>query len=97
MLYGVVMQEKGVSSVLELDLEQAKVRVATSFPNESEYQETLQKFENLEAELTMGGYLDNGEEVAGAEDFGDIETEPMEIDSDYDENDLTQDEYNSTL
>ena len=91
--------EKDIQSLhkAELDLEQAKVRVATSFPNESEYQETLQKFENLEAELTMSGYLDNGEEVAGAEDFGDIETEPMEIDSDYDENDLTQDEYNSTL
>nr|WP_303789391.1 YodL domain-containing protein [Ruminococcus flavefaciens] len=81
----------------ELDLEQAKVRVATSFPSENEYQDTLHKFETLETELTMGGYLDSGEEIAGAEDFGDFETEPMEINSDYDENDLTQDEYNSTI
>lgn len=42
----------------EIDLTQAKERVATKFPGESEYQETLKVFEELEAELTTGGYVE---------------------------------------
>lgn len=57
----------------------------------------MKAFEELEAELTSGGYLDNGEELAGAEDYGDYETERLEANADYDVDDLTQDEYNSTL
>lgn len=99
--------ESGIEKIIErdtqslekdkLDLEQAKIRVETKFPSEAEYQETLKAFEELEAELTSGGYLDNGEELAGAEDYGDYETERLEANADYDVDDLTQDEYNSTL
>ncbi|WP_207647497.1 YodL domain-containing protein [Ruminococcus sp. XPD3002] len=99
--------DKGIEKIIEIDtqsvekdetdLTQAIERAATKFPSENEYQETLKAFEELEIELTTGGYLDNGEELAGSEDFGNCETESIEINTDYDENDLTQEEYNSTI
>ena len=79
------------------DLEQAKVRADTTFPGESEYQETLKAFEELENELTTGGYLDNGEEFAGADDYGNYETERLDSNADHDEKDLTQEEYNVAI
>lgn len=80
---------------IEKDLEQSKERVDTPFPNEEEYQDTLKQFEQLEEELTTGGYLDSGEEIAGAEDYGECETERLDNNSSYDEDDLTQEEYHS--
>ena len=80
---------------IEKDLEQSKERVDTPFPNEEEYQDTLKQFEQLEEELTSGGYLDSGEEIAGAEDYGECETESLDNNSSYDEDDLTQEEYHS--
>lgn len=88
--------EKDIQSIekMSLDLEQAQERVEAKFPNEDEYHETLKALEELEAELTTGGYLDNGEEIASVEDYGDYETERLEANADYDEDDLTPEEYN---
>ena len=82
---------------IEKDLEQSKERVDTPFPNEGEYQDTLKQFEQLEEELTTGGYLDSGEEIAGAEDYGECETERLDNNSSYDEDDLTQEEYSRSI
>nr|WP_295068687.1 YodL domain-containing protein [Ruminococcus sp.] len=99
--------DKGIEKIIEIDtqsvekdetdLAQAIERAATKFPSEEEYQETLKEFEELEIELTTGGYLDNGEEICGAEDYGTCETERLDSNSGYDDDDLIQDEYNSTL
>lgn len=82
---------------MRLDLEQAKERVETPFPSENEFVEVTKALEELEAELSAGGYLDNGEEFAGTDDYGECETERLENEADYDENDLTQEEYNSSI
>ena len=99
--------DKGIDKVIEIDtqsvekdetdLAQAIERAAAKFPSEDDYQETLKAFEELETELSMGGYLDNGEEICGAEDYGTCDTERIDSNTDYDEDDLIQDEYNSTL
>jgi len=99
--------DKGIEKVIEIDtqslekdetdLAQAIERAAAKFPSEDDYQETLKAFEELETELSMGGYLDNGEEICGAEDYGTCDTERIDSNTDYDEDDLIQDEYNSTL
>lgn len=90
--------EKDTASMqkAETDLEQAKHRVSQPFPNEEEYQTTLKEFENLETELTKGGFLDNGEEIAGAEDYGEVETEHLE-NNNKDKDDLTPEEYNHSI
>ena len=90
--------EKDTASMqkAETDLEQAKHRVSQPFPNEEEYQTTLKEFEELETELTKGGFLDNGEEIAGAEDYGEVETEHLENNNN-DKDDLTPEEYNHTI
>lgn len=90
--------EKDTASMqkAETDLEQAKHRASQPFPNEEEYQTTIKEFEELETELTKGGFLDNGEEIAGAEDYGEVETEHLENNNN-DKDDLTPEEYNHSI
>ncbi len=99
--------EKGIDKIIEVDtqslekdehdLEQAIERAATKFPSENDYQRKIKELEELEVELSKSGYLDNGEEICGAEDYGVCETERLDSNINYDEEDLMQDEYNNTL
>lgn len=77
-----------------MNLQQSEERIKTPFPYEKEYEETLKTFDELEKELTLGGFLDNGEEFASVEDFLDYETEKIDFNK-IDENDMTPDEYNT--
>ena len=79
---------------LNLDYKQSQERVKAPFPGEDEYNNTLKAFEELEHELTAGGYLDSGEELTGADDYNDYETEKLDTNvNDTDDMDIS--EYNS--
>ena len=88
--------EKDTAAIekLNLDYKQSQERVKTPFPGEDEYNNTLKAFEELEHELTAGGFLDNGEELTGADDFKDYETEKTDTNVN-DNDDMDISEYNS--
>ncbi len=100
---GITRQIEKDTQALEkytLDLSQSAERIKAPFPNETEYKETIEKFKKLETELTVGGFLDNGEEFASVEDFADFEIEQSDETNDnteYDKDDLTADEYNAMM
>ncbi len=92
---------------IDSDEKLAKERIEIKFPQEDEFNKAVEDFEKLEKELSSGGYLDNGEEIAGADEIADRETEKMieenpekfsqdnDEDIDYDEDDMTAEDYNS--
>jgi len=92
-----VEKDRQSVSKLTLDYEQGCDRVKNPSPHEDELKEALDKFSELEKELMLGGFLDNGEEFAGAEDYSECETERLELRPGYDENDMSPEEYSCTI
>lgn len=88
--------EKDTAAIekLNLDYVQSQDRIKKPFPGEEEYNNTLKAFSDLEHELTVGGFLDNGEELTGIDDYTDYETERIKTNTN-DNSDMDITEYNS--